>query len=193
MLNRRKFFEAVRTGILGPTLDPGEVKGCEAIIDACEGWPKEWLAYALATAYLETAHTMQPIMERGGEAYFRRRYDPQGLNPQLAKRLGNTEPGDGARYAGRGFVQITGRANYEKLGKRIGAGLVQMPQLALDPIIAAKILRVGMSEGLFTGKKLADYFGPGVNNPTGARRIINGQDRAAEIAGYHRRFLEALG
>lgn len=191
-MTRAAFFASLRDGLLGPTLDQGETDGCNAILDACADWPVEWQAYALATAYHETAHTMQPIAERGGEAYLNRRYGPEGLNPALAKRLGNTQPGDGARYCGRGFVQITGRANYAAMGRRLGVGLEQMPQLALEPMTAAMILRAGMSEGRFTGKSLGDYFGPRKCDPKGARRIINGTDRADEIAGYFERFRAAL-
>ncbi|WP_341325927.1 glycoside hydrolase family 19 protein [Methylotuvimicrobium sp. KM2] len=54
------------------------------------------------------------------------------------KDLGNTQPGDGYKYRGRGFVQLTGRANYERIGKAIGQDLVNNPDLAADPEIAAK-------------------------------------------------------
>ncbi len=192
MASRVSFFAALRGGLLGPTLDQGEIDGCNAILDACDDWPVDWQAYALATAYHETAHTMKPTHEYGGEAYFNRRYGPEGLNPSLAKSLGNTQPGDGARYAGRGFVQLTGRKNYAMMGRRLGVGLEQMPQLALDPMTAAMILRAGMSEGLFTGKSLSTYFGPDKSDPVGARRIINGTDKAKEIAGYFARFKSAL-
>lgn len=191
-MSRQSFFAKVRAGILGPTLDQGEVDGCNAILDATEDWPDHWRAYALATAFHETAGTMRPIHEYGAPKYFNTRYGPDGANPRLAKQLGNTQRGDGALYAGRGYVQLTGRANYRKMGARLNYGLEQMPDLALDPIVAAKILRVGMSEGSFTGKRLSDYFDHDSNDPVGARRIINGTDRASQIAAYHRKFLDAL-
>ncbi|HEV2681059.1 MAG TPA: XVIPCD domain-containing protein [Rhodanobacter sp.] len=53
--------------------------------------------------------------------------------------LGNTEPGDGWKYHGRGFVQLTGRANYEQTGKEMGLDLVNHPELAENREIAAKI------------------------------------------------------
>lgn len=191
-MNRKAFFDRLRGGLLGPVLSQDEVSGCEAILEATDGWPPDWRAYALATAYHETAHRMTPVREAGGEAYLWRRYDPGGLNPKLAKRLGNHAPGDGVRYAGRGFVQITGRANYRRLGERLGLPLEEDPDLALQTVHAARILRVGMGEGLFTGKALSDYFAGTRRDPVAARRIINGQDRAREIAVIFEHFREAL-
>lgn len=129
------FFSNLRAGLLGPKLDNAEVKGCEAILHAVgeAGWPLSWAAYALATAYHETAHTMQPIKEFGGPRYFFRMYDPKGLRPQVAKKLGNTQAGDGARYFGRGYVQLTGRANYRHAEQKLGVALEANPDLALGP------------------------------------------------------------
>jgi putative chitinase len=190
------FFDHVRAGILGPALSPGEVSGCEAILAAMRGTPIAWAAYALATAWHETASTMQPIREYGGAAYFRRRYDVAGANPRLAMLLGNTQPGDGVRFAGRGFVQLTGRANYARAGAALKRDLIDDPDLALQPDIAAAIMRRGMAEGWFTGRRLADCLpgeGP-ARRPAfvAARRIINGTDRAALIAGYALEFQHAL-
>ena len=61
-------------------------------------------------------------------------------------------------YYGRGFVQITWKLNYKKFGYLLGLDLVKIPYLALDKSIAAKILCVGMSRGLFTGNKISDYI-----------------------------------
>jgi putative chitinase len=61
MNSEAKFYDAVRRGLLGPTLSPDEVSGCAAILSAMAAAPLAWTAYALATAYHETAHTMQPI------------------------------------------------------------------------------------------------------------------------------------
>ena len=53
--------------------------------------------------------------------------------------LGNTEPGDGVKYKGRGYIQLTGRANYEHYGNKLGVDLVGDPDLAKKPDIAAKV------------------------------------------------------
>jgi putative chitinase len=192
----RIFFDHVRQGILGPTLDAQEVSGCDAILAAMAGAPLSHVAYALATAYHETASTMQPIKEFGGDAYFRRKYDPLGVNPALAKQLGNTFPGDGIKYAGRGYVQLTGRANYARAGLKLSLPLTDNPDRALEPDTAARIMRRGMAEGWFTGKSFASYLpatGPADRTAfTSARRIINGTDKAALIAGYALQFQTAL-
>ena len=192
------FFDYMRAGrLLGPKLSDQEVQGCKAIIAACTDWPVAWTAYALATAYHETAGTMQPIKEYGGPAYFRRRYDIEGSNPALARRLGNTAPGDGVKFAGRGYVQLTGRDNYARAQEKLGVPFVGNPDLALEPGHAAAIMRRGMEERWFTGKGLRDYLpelGPATHAQfKEARRIINGTDRAAEIATYAIEFQKALG
>jgi putative chitinase len=61
------------------------------------------------------------------------------VNPAKAKALGNTQAGDGAKYKGRGFIQITGKANYTNAGQALGIDLVNNPELAAKPDIAAKI------------------------------------------------------
>lgn len=189
------FFAQLRAGkMLGPVLSQGEVEGCEAILAACVGWPVSWAAYALATAYHETAGTMQPIKERGGEAYFHRMYDIEGQRPHVARELGNVTPGDGVRYAGRGYVQLTGRRNYQRAGAEVGADLIAQPDLAMRPDIAAGIMRRGMQEGWFTGKSLATYL-PEVATAAqfrNARRIINALDKADLIAGHALAFQAAL-
>lgn len=197
MNSEAKFYDAVRNGrLLGPSLSPDEVSGLSAILSAMAGAPLAWAAYALATAYHETAHTMQPINEMGGDAYFFRRYDPHGNRPDIARTLGNTQPGDGARFHGRGYVQLTGRKNYALASTKLGADLVGHPEQALRDDVAAKVMRRGMQEGWFTGKKFADYLpGSGAASEGAyqqARRIINGQDRAADIATYAVQFQNAL-
>lgn len=95
-------------------------------------------AAAAATIAVETMRLFRPVHEFGGTEYLNRMYD----EGQRAARLGNTPgpDGDGARYCGRGTVQITGRANYRKYGRIIGVDLEGVPGLALNPKNAAEIL-----------------------------------------------------
>lgn len=194
--NPAAFFNLLRAGLLGPTLAAEEVKGCNAVLEAMEGAPLSWTAYALATAYHETASTMQPIKEYGGESYFTRMYDVTGARPQKALSMGNTCAGDGPKYCGRGYVQLTWKANYRKASDECGEDLVAYPDKAMDPEIAAKVMRRGMEEGWFTGKKFSDYLPRAGRATSGqyrnARYIINGSDKADRIAGHAKAFEAAL-
>ena len=137
-----------------------------------------WLAYALATTHHETAQTFRPIEEYG-----------KGKGRPYGKPVPSP---NGPVYFGRGFVQLTWIDNYRKLGARIGVDLVAHPELALDPANATKILFAGMIEGLFSGKRLSDYFHDETADWSGARHIINGTDKADLIAGYGKAFLACL-
>jgi hypothetical protein len=195
-INRKFFFDFARQHLFGGGLSQKQVDGMGAILDYWESKHADkddrMLAYLLATAYHETDKKMQPIHEYGGAAYFNRRYGPEGQNPKLARSLGNTQPGDGARYAGRGFVQLTGRRNYTDWGARLSLDLVGNPDLALDSAVATRILVEGSLLGTFTGRKLADYLNGAISDWRNARRVINGVDRAEIIAGHARNFYAAI-
>lgn len=179
------FFQSVRKGILGPKLEPGEVSGCEAILDAMAGVSVAHCAYALATAYHETARTMQPVRE----AYW--------LPEDWRKRNLRYWP-----WYGRGYVQLTWEGNYKKADAEAAAAgliapgaLLANADLAMRLDLAAFIMRRGMVEGWFTGKTLAEYLPERLGAPaqfTIARRIINGADKAASIAIYAGQFQDAL-
>lgn len=78
------------------------------------------------------------MKEIGGAQYFAQHYDPR-FNPGKARILGNKKPGDGVRYHGRGYIQITGRDNYRMAGEYLGLPLEQHPEMAAKPDVAAKI------------------------------------------------------
>jgi putative chitinase len=179
----RAFFDLIRSDLFGGKLTAKQVEGIEFLLSATEGLSLPHRAYLLATVLHETAATMQPIFERGRRAYFDK-YEP---GTSIGRDLGNTRPGDGFLFRGRGYVQITGRDNYRKASERLGLDLVAFPDLALKPEIAAKILVRGCLEGWFTGQKLADHDGYAE-----MRRVVNGRDRAVLIAGYAEAFERAL-
>ena len=94
----------------------------------------------LAAFMAQCAHEsnqFRTLTEYGGSLDFRK-YDPR-YAPKKARALGNTKRGDGAKYKGRGYIQITGKYNYTVAGKAIGMDLVNKPELAAEPLIAAKI------------------------------------------------------
>lgn len=191
-----RFYDFLRGNkLLGPKISPSEYEGCEAILKACARakWSVSFAAYAMATAYLETAHTMKPVKEIGGTAYYTRMYDIKGARPAKARELGNLTPGDGAKYCGRGYPQLTGKNNYIKATAKMRAlgidvDLVANPELALRPDVAAAIMISGMAEGWFTGRKLGDDLpsnGPaGLSQFKASRDIINGHDREDDVASF---------
>ena len=196
MIDRAKLFAALRkreSGVFGTSLTKGQVEGIERILDETGDMEVEKLAYILATAYHETGRTMQPVREAFAKS------DEQAIaRLENAWKKGKLKwvktpywrpDADGKAWFGRGYVQITHKANYQRLSPIAGVDLVADPDMALDPRIAAKILVCGMAGGLFTGKSLADYL-PG--DYVGARKIVNGTDRAKTIAGYARSFEKAL-
>lgn len=179
----KAFFDSVRASF-GP-LAQNQVDGIEILLKATEGLPLKHRAYVLATSWHETGPAssklhMTPRKEIWGPTAAQSRYEGR-------KDLGNTQKGDGKRFMGRGYVQITGRTNYEKASKLVGKDLVANPDLALEADIAAKIIVHGMTVGWFTGKKMSDY-----TTYKGMRRVVNGTDKDTLIAGYAEKFEAAL-
>lgn len=199
-----RFYDWLRgNDMLGPKISATEFEGCDKIVRACAvaGWGLSWVAYALATTFHETAGTMQPIKELGGTAYFTKMYDIRGDRPAKARELGNLTAGDGAKFAGRGYVQLTGRTNYTKATTKLRAlgfdvDLVAEPDRAMEPEIAATILVLGMREGWFTGRDIDDDLpasGPArLAQFVASRDIINGRDKQEMIAEYAVDFQTAL-
>lgn len=156
-------------------LDHGDTR---LIIETCKqhGLLRNQAAYVLSTAWHESAHTMKPVREYGGEAYLKsKKYYP---------------------YVGMGYVQLTWKDNYEKASKRLGVDFVSNPKLLLKPEHAAKILVIGMQEGWFAGDKqgrhkLDRYITLQRSDFRTARKIVNGMDRADDIARYAKEY-EAL-
>lgn len=110
---------------------------------------------ARASAFLaQLAHEsgeFRWMEEIWGPTTAQRRYEPV---TDLARRLGNSQPGDGKRYKGRGPIQLTGRANYQRFGQLLGIDLVSQPERAAEPEVAFRVAALyWMNRGL---NELAD-------------------------------------
>lgn len=181
-IDRDVFFVQIRS--LFGRMSQSQVDGLNSLLDAVGGCLINEAAYMLATAYHETAHTMQPIEEYGKG----RRYDYGKHLKMNRKPYSESLP----IYYGRGYVQLTWYENYDKAGRLLKLDLLRQPELALQADVAAKIMRDGMFDGWFTGKKLGDYVGLRTADYVSARRVINGMDKAQFIAGYAVTFELAL-
>ncbi|MCD1644171.1 hypothetical protein [Aurantimonas coralicida] len=182
-MDDRAFFDAVRAKPFGGSISASAVDGINAILPAFQKYGDgdvRKLAYILGTAFHESARFKTMEEYASGRAYEGR------------KDLGNTVNGDGVRFKGRGFVQLTGRANYQDWSRRLGMDLIKEPQIVTRRDIAARILVQGMMLGTFTGKGLPDYIGTTRADYRSARRVVNGMDRSHLIAGYAEAFEAAL-
>lgn len=181
-MDRKRFYASLRargSGVFGTSLSQKQVDGMELILTEAQmrGVGLRHLAYILATVYHETARTMQPIAEFG---------------KGKGRKYGVPAGPHGHVYYGRGYVQLTWLENYQKASGAVGVDLVKNPDRAMEPRIAFVIMFKGMEEGWFTGKKLTDYILGTKTDYKNARRIINGTDKAALIAGYAVAFEKAL-
>lgn len=211
-MERGAFFAALRQSLMKGGLKQSQVETIEIILDEAgrRATKLGHLAYILATAYHEPGPDMVPNVENltytsaeriravwptrfptlASAAPFVR--NPRALaNKVYNGRLGNREGSDdGWTYRGRGLVHPTGLTSYERAGRAAGIDLVAEPDRAAEPAIAVFILFEGMLGGWFTGLSLADVDDtPGYEDD---RRVVNGTDRAALIAGYARAFEAAL-
>lgn len=163
--DRKKFFPCYRSKF--GSLSQSQADGLGFLLDKIEDDDK-WqsvsqIAYFLATIKHETANSFQPIKEKRERAT-----SPRRANQDRYWLTGEY---------GRGYVQITWDRNYRKFGLN-----PDERDKALEPDTAYMIAARGMREGLFTGKKLSDYTDLNPPDYRNARKIINGLDRADEIA-----------
>lgn len=121
--------------------------------------------YILAVAEHET--DMGRIMtEEGSKSYFNYLEGRKDLN--------NNQPGDGYRFRGRGFAQLTGRISYTNWSRILNVDIVGNPEYMTDPAVAARVLAQGCRDGKFTGRKMSTYLGNGKKDVYNSRRVING-------------------
>lgn len=213
-MDRKAFFDALRLTLYPRGYSEAQVEIINKILEHGGHLPLPHLAYAFATAHGETGGKLIPIKEnmnysagRIPQVFSKNRLkgkSPQELagNPELLANvvygvswLGNNSWGDGWKYRGHGIVQLTGKANFQKLSDALGVDLVANPEKSLDPDIAVRALILGIEDGFYTGKDASDYLpedSATLAQFTRARQIINGQFAASQYASYALSFQEAL-
>jgi predicted chitinase len=196
MLTNKQFEEISKELYKGKALTAYQKEALELISESFEkfgGKELNQLAYVLATAYHEVGPALKPVREgfastdKGAIDAVTRLFDRKIIKTNYAA------PGtNGKSFYGRGYVQLTWEKNYKEMGKILNVDLFNNPDLALEAKIAADILAYGMIKGTFTGKKLSDYISKVKADYVGARRIINGTDKAQLISEHANKFLKAL-
>jgi len=202
-MKRETFFAALRardSGVFGTSLSQQQVDGTDALLDALDGFTMPHAAHVLAEVYHETGGGMWPVKE----TVYRTSKDRDPSDATVIARLDRAWakgqlPWVRAPYwrdgwFGRGQIQLTHADNYRKASALVGSDLVADPSRALDPAISAKVAAEGCRAGMFTGKRLSDFDGPGSYDHAAARSIVNGDARAMgpTIAGYAAAFEAAL-
>ena len=140
------------------------------------------IAYVLATAEYES-DSFKTLEEYSSGTQYEGRAD-----------LGNTKPGDGARFKGRGYVQLTGRLNYTRYSEISGLQLARLPIIVMNwPALSVFIIVDGMLRGVYTGRRVADFVNSTKQDFFNARQVINGHDRAEKIADQASDWLRQLG
>jgi predicted chitinase len=199
-INRNFFFDNARMRLFSGKLQSGQVQGITAILDKWEATraaaDDRWLAYMLATAYHETARTMQPVRETLRstddqaiavlENAYKKGQLPWVSNPYWRKDA------QGRSWLGRGLVQLTHFDNYKRMGAKIGIDLVTDPSVAMKMDVALDIMFIGMEQGLFTSSGLPKFFSGPKEDWVNARKIINGLERAPQIADYGKTFYSCI-
>ena len=202
MKNPKAFYDVFRR--YHGALTQAEVDSLEALLAAAakEGLSTKHTAVVLGQCYHEAGRRFTPIKE----TVFRYHKDQNPSDATVAARLETAfakgqlpwvktpywrADASGCYWFGRGLIQITHKANYQKLGEVLGLDLTTDPSVALDPVIAARIAVVGCARGLFTGYRLSD-----AKTDEDYRRVVNGdyRDKAlqADLSDYYKRFEAAL-
>lgn len=203
-MNRPAFYAALRergSGVFGTSLSKKQFEGVEAILDEAQrrGTSLFHLAAILAEGYHETGGQMQPVKETVYASSKDRNPSDAVVISRLEKafKAGKLPwvktPYWRGGWFGRGLIQLTHKANYDKFGVT--------KQSALDLKTSVRVMFDGMEKGLFTGRKLSDYDVVLFVHPPipsfkyyASRAIVNGDmaENGAKIDAYGRAFEAAL-
>lgn len=198
-MNRENFYAALRKSraVFGTSLSAQQTQGTNALLAACREngiTDAHHVANILAQCYHETGGGMWPVKE----TVFRHHKDRNPTDATVIARLDRayqrgqlpwvSSPYWRDGWFGRGFIQITHKANYDKFG--IGK------DEALKPSVAARVAVVGMRDGMFRRVRLADFPFPASlheDPEKHPRRIVNGPDGADDdVTRYHMAFYDAI-
>ncbi len=154
-------------------LGAGPIRAAELALAANVHFP----AYGIMDSELRLAHFMAQLVHESGSFRYMEEI-ASGAAYEGREDLGNVKPGDGTRFKGRGPIQITGRANYRRYGRKIGIDIENHPEIAAIPSIGLHLaLEYWRTCGLNT---FAD-----ADNVLAITRAINGGENGLEDRKAH--------
>lgn len=130
------------------------VQPIRAALALAECNTKTRTAYWLAQVGHESGR-LKYTTEIWGPTPQQKKYEP---GAKLAARLGNSEPGDGARYKGRGLIQVTGRANYALMTVKLREVLDEVPDFEAEPELLALASWAALTAGMYWKTKRLNKF-----------------------------------
>lgn len=160
-----------------------QARSVAALIEAAtaQKLTRPQIAYVLATAEHESDR-FATLEEYASGAAYEGRAD-----------LGNSRPGDGRLFKGRGYVQLTGRNNYRAYGTRTGIRVLELPYILMNwASLSVYVIVDGMMRGAYTGRKLEQFVNRDQQDFRNARRVVNGLDQADKIAAQAQAWLSKL-
>jgi hypothetical protein len=191
-MNDSRFFDRIRITVYNGRIPQISVGNINIILRYWQtNFPNNihtQLAYILATVRAEVGKKMEPVRETFASS------DEEARIRLRDKPYARPVPPHGHAYYGRGYVQLTWFENYKVQENKINVPLVEFPDLALVPENAIQILVNGMMAGDFNEKShgLSYYVNKQKTDFVQARQTVNLFNRADEIAGYARTFLDAI-
>jgi putative chitinase len=160
-----RFFKVVRRIVHPTKLNQKQVDGINLIVSSYGGSDPRKLGNILGQCWRECRFIL----------------DIREVGRGRGKAYGIPHPKTGQVYYGRGPIQLTWYDNYLKFEKELGIPLTTKPDMVLIHKHGVEIMIRGMEKGMFTGKKLSNYFNTTAEDHYNARRIVNGLDHAREI------------
>jgi len=200
-MNEYLFYASVRESFFKGHISPGAFDTMQTILKECRDrkvYDYRYQAYILATAWHEAFHYTKnpdwnPVREhfaKTNEEAIRKvtaEYNAGRIPDNYAKPAKN-----GNSYYGRGWPQLTWERNYKAASRLYGVDFHGNPDLVLQRPYAALLLVGGMVEGWYTSVSLSDFITTQKTDFVNARRVVNGLNKAKEIAVTAKKFYNAM-